>query len=841
MLGSSFADKSLAQFVKIYDFTLSNDINSPLYTQPVTDGTYLYGMSKLGGVNGLGNVFKVKTDGSSYATLLSFSGTANGSSPDGSLILSGTILYGMTYDGGANNLGCIFKINTDGTGYSKLFDFSGTADGANPQGSLILSGTILYGMTYAGGANNLGSIFKYDLSGAGYTRLFSFSGSADGSNPYGDLILSGTILYGMTYAGGSVSGLGCIFKYDLSGTGYTKMYSFTASAYHPYGSLILSAGILYGLANNFGVGTIFQYDIGSSTFSILHTLGGTNPESPTGSLVLSGTTLYGMGSTGGVNSRGGIFKYDLSGGGYSSVYDFNGVSDGKNPGGTLLLSGGVLYGLTNSGGYGVGHSLLGSGIFFKINTDGSGYTKILDCNYAPNGVNPCGIIFSSDVIYGMTPSGGAYNNGTIYKINYDGTSFTKLLDFNTTNGADPERPLIISGNVLYGSTYTGGASNKGCIFKLNTDGSGYSKILDFTGGAVGQNGTGSSGLIIYKSTLFGVTPSGGAYGNGTVYKIRTDGSGYADLYDLGQTATDPSYAKGELALSGNMLYGTGGLGGANGGGCIFKVDTSGGSYTKIYDFAAAGGGYPQYQPLIISGSTLYGATDVWGSSNMGTAYKINTDGSSFQVLVDFNGTNGGPQDGGLTISGSNVYGLTYLGGVNNLGLLYSVKTDGTGYADLLDFNGTLMGSNAYQVSPLLTIRGLFGTTYKGGVNNMGTIFKNSVLLPIELISFDAKCNNGKVFTAWETATETNNEYFTLEKSRDGINFQNVTTVKGAGNSSRKLSYNSTDNESYSGISYYRLKQTDFDGKYTYSKVVSVGVDVPVFALSKRYNLRLSVP
>ncbi len=95
-----------------------------------------------------------------FTDLLDFTGTANGKNPYGSLISDGTFLYGMTYAGGVNNLGTIFKIKPDGTGYLKLLDFSGTANGSNPYGSLFYDGTFLYGMTYAGGANSDGTIFK---------------------------------------------------------------------------------------------------------------------------------------------------------------------------------------------------------------------------------------------------------------------------------------------------------------------------------------------------------------------------------------------------------------------------------------------------------------------------------------------------------------------------------------------------------------------------------------------------------------------------------------------------------------------------------------------------------
>jgi hypothetical protein len=95
-------------------------------------------------------------------------------------------------------------------------------------------------------------------------------------------------------------------------------------------------------------------------------------------------------------------------------------------------------------------------------------------------------------------------------------------------------------------------------------------------------------------------------------------------------------------------------------------------------------------------------------------------------------------------------------------------------------------------------------------------------LPIELLRFAAQFNTfNKVDLKWTTATEVNNDYFTVERSIDGVNFEKVGITKGAGNSSSTLNYQSVDEHPFMGLSYYRLKQTDFDGKYSYSNIASV--------------------
>jgi len=120
-----------------------------------------------------------------YTKLLDFNGTVNGSYPYGSLISDGTYLYGMTYEGGANDLGTVFKIQISNNSYTKILDFAGAENGSYPQGSLISDGTYLYGMTSEGGANSSGTAFKIQISNNAYTKIMDFAGTANGSNPYG--------------------------------------------------------------------------------------------------------------------------------------------------------------------------------------------------------------------------------------------------------------------------------------------------------------------------------------------------------------------------------------------------------------------------------------------------------------------------------------------------------------------------------------------------------------------------------------------------------------------------------------------------------------------------------
>ena len=113
-----------------------------------------------------------------------------------------------------------------------------------------------------------------------------------------------------------------------------------------------------------------------------------------------------------------------------------------------------------------------------------------------------------------------------------------------------------------------------------------------------------------------------------------------------------------------------------------------------------------------------------------------------------------------------------------------------------------------------------------------TICPNTTPLPIELLSFTAKKNKSTVDIKWVTATEINNNYFTVERSEDAINFSTLVIVNGSGNSNSEKNYAAKDNNPYNGISYYRLKQTDFDGKSKYYNIVAVDF------LTDEYGVRI---
>ena len=265
-------------------------------------GTNLYGMTAGGGSSNAGTVFEIGTNGSGFQNLISFTGNAGafpGSNPWGSLTLSGATMYGVT----KSSNGTVFRLGIDGSGFQSLYAFGFTGNPDAPVGTLVLSGTTLYGMTSYGGNGENGSVFSIGINGSGYQNLLLFSGTAGaypGRGTAGSLLLSGTTLYGMTRNGGT-SGDGNVFSVGTNGTGFQNLLSFsgTTGAYpgwEPDGSLVLIGTNLYGMTQQgrSDAGTVFSVGTNGSGFRSLVSFTGTNGANPLGDLTPAASAAVGL-------------------------------------------------------------------------------------------------------------------------------------------------------------------------------------------------------------------------------------------------------------------------------------------------------------------------------------------------------------------------------------------------------------------------------------------------------------------------------------------------------------------------------------------------------------------
>jgi uncharacterized repeat protein (TIGR03803 family) len=394
------------------------------------------------------------------------------------------------------------------------------------------------------------------------TVLYHFQGSANGVDPLGNLVTDQAgALYGTTYAGGSgpSGGYGTVYKLTPSGRHYSEkvIYSFQNSpdGAHPNAGPIADAtGALYG------------------------------------------TTFYGGTGTGCISySCGTVFKLTPTGSGYteSVIYNFHGHGDAQNPlGGLLADKSGDLYGTSYNGGQG------GGGAVFKLTPSGSGYieTVLWSFGHPGDGLNPqAGLVADrTGALYGTTQLGGSgsctggLGCGTVFKLTPYASGYLEGVLYSFQAGSDGAQPLasvtLGKNHAIFGTTNTGGAGPSGgygTIFALKPSGTSYTETIlhTFQGGSDGlgplANLTFNSGTgILYGTTAGGGGASACPSGCGTVFRLKTGGSGYAVLHSF-SGSSDGAYPRGGMLLvkSPVRLYSTtGGLGpGSNGNGTVFKL------------------------------------------------------------------------------------------------------------------------------------------------------------------------------------------------------------------------------------------------------------------------------
>jgi uncharacterized repeat protein (TIGR03803 family) len=393
-------------------------------------------------------------------------------------------------------------------------------DGAFPVAGLVLSGTMLYGTAQAGGTSGHGTVFSINIGGTGFTGLHSLSGN-DGMTPYARLAASSNALYGTANCGG-VAGGGTIFQLNTNGTGFMSLYTFTepsdsastnSDGADPYAPLLLSGNILYGTTEEGGSGgggTVFAVKTDGTQFVNLHSftptssssVDGTNSDgsAPQAGLVRSGKTLYGTAFAGGSAGGGTVFKVNIDGTHFRTLYHFASIRTnasgiytnhaGANPHAELVLSGHTLYGTAMNGG------ASGNGTVFALHTDGTCFRVLHTFNELANHTNDdgavplAGLVLKECILYGAAQYGGTFGNGTIFALNTDGTNFRNLhsftfLHFNgmmgtNADGTYPYGTLVLSGNTLYGTAVFGGDSGDGTVFSVNIDGTGFATLHSFT-------------------------------------------------------------------------------------------------------------------------------------------------------------------------------------------------------------------------------------------------------------------------------------------------------------------------------------------------------------------------
>ncbi len=340
-------------------------------------------------------------------------------------------------------------------------------------------------------------------------------------------------------------------------------------------------------------------------------------------------------------------------------------------------------------------------------------------------------IDSAGNVYGTTEYGGASDMGSIYKIippSEPGGAWTYITLHNfqgpPADGAQPVGGLVADsqGNV-YGTTYGGGNRDCGTVFEITT--AGVEMILhNFQ--CKPTDGSLPVGNLTRdaKGNLYGATYNGGAAGGGSVFEVTAAGKEKL-LYSFQQNATDGHAPYAGLIRDGEgNLYGTTALGGAYHQGTVYKV-TPAGVETVLYSFQPHGGRavIPECALARDSAGNLYG-TAGGGAYAQGAVFKLTPQG----VESNIHSFQGGPQDGSMPVAGliidghGNLYGTTQQGGSHDFGTMFEITSTGN-ETILYSFQGMPDGNLPLASLFMDETGNLYGTTEYGGINKSGTVFQ----------------------------------------------------------------------------------------------------------------------
>ncbi len=273
-------------------------------------------------------------------------------------------------------------------------------------------------------------------------------------------------MYGTTKTGNQYE-FGVLYEFDPQNSQFKKLYEFNGpQGKYPQGKLVITSNnIIYGITSfggNYNKGTIFKYDLSTSTFSKIIDFNGTNGYLPKECPIVGPSgILYGITSYGGTNNKGVIYSLNPQSGIFTKIASLNTINTHSSYSGLYLASNGKMYATAQAPSPG--------GIFEFNPQTGSVSTKYI---FSSNEGKLSQCVFiegAGHKLYGSTKDGGVNNLGTVFEYNIDSNTFTLLTSFTgfVSSGSDPTGGLFLSNNKLYGMNSDGGSYSKGTIFEYD--------------------------------------------------------------------------------------------------------------------------------------------------------------------------------------------------------------------------------------------------------------------------------------------------------------------------------------------------------------------------------------
>jgi uncharacterized repeat protein (TIGR03803 family) len=349
-------------------------------------------------------------------------------------------------------------------------------------------------------------------------------------------------------------------------------------------------------------------------------------------------------------------------------------------------------------------------------------------NGTDGGFINAGLVQASDgYFYGMAASGGTNGNGTVFRLTTSGV-LTPLHIFTGGNdGAYPFAGFVqASDGYLYGTASGGGTNGDGTVFRLSTNGA-FMSLYSFTGGNDGANPLGTL-VQANDGYLYGTASEGGTNGDGTVFRVTTNGV-FTALYSF-TGGNDGAYPHAGLVQADDgYLYGTAWEGGTSNYGTIFRITTSG-VLTPLHTFTGGNdGAFPLGTLVQASDGNLYGTASEGSTNDSGSLFRFSLSGV-MTILHDFtDGPDGGYLEAALLqASDGYLYGSTVGGGTGHSGVVFRITTRGA-LTPLYSFTGGNDGAGPHAGLIQANDGNLYGTTAHGGTNFVGTVFELAFSIP----------------------------------------------------------------------------------------------------------------
>lgn len=353
-------------------------------------------------------------------------------------------------------------------------------------------------------------------------------------------------------------------------------------------------------------------------------------------------------------------------------------------------------------------------------------------------------IDASGNLYGTSILGGEFGGGTVWQLSPVGGSWVHTVLYSFTGSADGGEPYkgvtLDSAGDLYGTAVTGGSGSceGGCgvTYKLTNSGGNWTQTVIHAFNGLDGSGPGSRVTLDDQGNVYGMTPTGGAFGLGTIYRLhpRADGGwSFRVIHDFSGGADGSSGSAGKMVFRDGHLYGaatTGGLG----YGTIFELSQAANGkwrFRTLYSFQGAPDGSFPYGALLFDQGKIYGTTYYGGTNGIGSVYELTrNEGSNWTERIIYSFAAG--QDGNSSISNlvsdpaGNLYGTTSEGGLGS-GTIFELMPDGNGnWVETLPhlFGGSPDGAFPYTGMVGDRRSGVFyGATVHGGADGEGAVYQ----------------------------------------------------------------------------------------------------------------------